>query len=79
MRAFIFCEAAVMLLWLTIRFVQEAFVFRDIYLVRILGYFICIPAVAIPLLGVYAAFGLGRGDDYRFSRKFICFCCLPPR
>jgi hypothetical protein len=69
MRAFIFCQAAVMLLWLTIRFVQDAFVFRDIYLVRILGYFICIPAVVIPLLGVYAALGLGRGDDYRFSRK----------
>lgn len=70
MRLFLLIEAFVMLLWLTVRFVQEALVAGDIGLVRALGYFIHIPAVAIPLLGLYAAFGLGRGDDYRFSRMW---------
>lgn len=70
MRLFLLAEVSVMLLWLTVRFVQEAFVSRDVYLVRILGYWIIVPAVAVPLLGLYAAFGLGRGDEYRFSRRW---------
>lgn len=70
MRLFLFIEAFIMLLWLTVRFVQEALVAENIGLVRALGYFIHIPAVAVPLLGLYAAFGLGRGDDYRFSRMW---------
>jgi hypothetical protein len=70
MRVLLLSEAFVMLFWLSIRFVQEAFVYQDIYLVRILGYYINIPSVAIPLLGFYTAFGLGRGDDYRFSRWY---------
>lgn len=76
MRIFLLGEAFVMLFWLSIRFVQEAFLYRDIYLVRILGYFIIIPAVTVPLLGLYAAFGLGRGDDYRFS-SWLYLLILP--
>jgi hypothetical protein len=70
MRLFLFSEIFVMLLWLSIRFVQETAAAENIYLVRILGYGINIPAVAVPLLGFYAAFGLGRGDEYRFSGKW---------
>jgi len=75
-RLFLLGEVSVMLFWAAIRFVQEAAVPRNIALVRFLGYFILIPAVAVPLLGLYAAFGLGRGDEYRFSRRW--YLLLPP-
>lgn len=68
MRTFLLTEMSAMLFWLAVRFVQETVVPQNIYAVRILGYFIIVPAVTIPLLGLYAAFGLGRGDEYRFSR-----------
>jgi hypothetical protein len=70
MRFFLLLDAAVMLLWLSIRFVQDAFLLNKIYPLRFLGYFINVPAVFVPLLGFYASFGLGRGDDYRFAGKW---------
>jgi len=70
MRLFLLLEILVMLLWLAVRLVQETFAACDIQLVRVLGYVITVPAAAVPLLGLYAAFGLGRWDEYRFSRRW---------
>lgn len=70
MRIFLLSEGVVMLFWLTIRFAQDAFLYQNVAQMRFFGYFINVPAAAIPLLGLYAAFGLGRGDDYRFSGKW---------
>ena len=70
MRLFLLCEAGTMLFWLSVRFVQDAYLYRDVYLMRISGYYISVTAAAVPLLGFYAAFGLGRGDSYRFSGKW---------
>lgn len=69
MRVFLLMDDGVMLFWLTIRFLQDAFLEENIYLMRLLGYFIAIPAAALPLLGLYAAYGLGRGDDYRMPER----------
>lgn len=70
MRIFLLGNASVMLFWLTVRFVQDAFLYPYLYWMRYSGYFILIPAVAVPLLGFYASFGLGRGDEYRFSPRW---------
>jgi|GEM_PF-417438 len=70
MRIFLCAEISVMVFWLTIRFIQESFLYRNISLMRASGYLISVPAVAIPLLGLYAAFGLGKGESYRFQKKW---------
>jgi hypothetical protein len=59
--------------------VQDALVPRNIYLVRILGYFIHIPAVAIPLLGVYTPPSAWAGATITGfpGNGITCFCCLP--
>lgn len=69
-RVFLLLEDIVMLFWLTVRFVQDAFLTGNISLMRFFGYFICVPAAAVPLLALYAAFGLGRGDSYRLPAKW---------
>ena len=70
MRIFLLCDAAVMAFWMTVRFAQDAFLYRYLYWMRYFGYFIFVPAALVPLLGFYASFGLGRGDDYRLSGKW---------
>lgn len=69
MRVYLLLEALVMLLGLTIRFVQDTFLTDDVLLMRVSGF--CVEATLLPmvLLGFYAALGLGRADSYRFSWK----------
>lgn len=69
-RFFLLAESGVMLFWLTVRFIQDAFLTSYIYPTRLCGYLINVAAVAIPLLALYAAFGLGRADSYRPSPKW---------
>ena len=73
MRVFLLAEHFIMLLWIIIRFIQATLIYHDIYLSRISGYLVSIPLVFLPLFGLYASFGLGRGEDYRISRKWYCF------
>ena len=70
MRVYLLLEALVMLLGLTIRFVQDTFLTNDVLLMRVSGF--CVWATLLPmvLLGFYAALGLGRADSYRFSWKW---------
>lgn len=58
------------ILYLTVRFVQDAFLYVNIPWMRFTGYFINIAAVFIPLFGLYGAFYLGRPEDYRISKKW---------
>lgn len=60
----------VSILYLTVRFVQDAFLYVNIPWMRFTGYFINIAAVFIPLFGLYGAFYLGRPEDYRISKKW---------
>ena len=60
----------VSILYLTVRFIQDAFLYVNIPWMRFTGYFINIAAVFIPLFGLYGAFYLGRPEDYRISKKW---------
>ena len=70
MRSHLTAQNVVSILYLTVRFVQDAFLYTDISWMRFTGYFINIAAVFIPLFGLYGAFYLGRSEDYRISKKW---------
>ncbi len=80
MRNHLTAQNIVSILYLTVRFVQDAFLYTDISWMRFTGYFINIAAVFIPLFGLYSAFYLGKAEDYRISKKWylllIPACCL---
>ena len=71
MRSHLSAQNIVSILYLTVRFVQDAFLYNNIQWMRFTGYFINIAAVFIPLFGLYAAFYLGMADDYRISKKWF--------
>lgn len=70
MRSHLTAQNVVNILYLTVRFVQDAFLYANIPWMRFTGYFINIGAVFIPLFGLYGAFYLGRSEDYRISKKW---------
>ena len=70
MRVCLCSEAVVMLLWMSVRFFQEAFLMRDMPLMRMSGYLISIPVVLCPLLGLYAALMLGMPEEYRLPGRW---------
>ena len=70
MRGHLTAQNIVSILYLTVRFVQDAFLYVNIPWMRFTGYFINIAAVFIPLFGFYSAFYLGKADDYRISKKW---------
>ena len=70
MRSHLTAQNIVSILYLTVRFVQDAFLYTDIPWMRFTGYFINIAAVFIPLFGLYSAFYLGKAEDYRISKKW---------
>ena len=70
MRTHLTAQNIISILYLTVRFVQDAFLYVNIPWMRITGYFINIAAVFIPLFGLYGAFYLGRPEDYRISKKW---------
>ena len=63
-------ECYVMMFWLTVRMFQEAFLYENVHSMRITGYFIGFPLLLSTLFGMYAAFGLSRGEQYRISKKW---------
>ena len=60
----------VSILYLTVRLIQDAFLYVNIPWMRFTGYFINIAAIFIPLFGLYGSFYLGKADDYRISKKW---------
>jgi len=77
MRLFLTAENLLMLFGMTVRFFQEAYWHRllygtltdnDIFLYRFSGYCTNVAFILIPLFGLYASFGLGRTEGFRFSR-----------
>ena len=70
MRGHLTAQNVVSILYLTVRFIQDAFLYDNIPWMRFTGYFINIAAVLIPLFGLYGAFYLGRSEDYRISKKW---------
>lgn len=70
MRTHLTAQNIISILYLTVRFVQDAFLYVNIPWMRFTGYFINIAAVFIPLFGLYGAFYLGRPEDYQISKKW---------
>ncbi len=70
MRIHLTAQNIVSILYLTVRFVQDAFLYTNISWMRFTGYFINIAAVFIPLFGLYGAFYFGKSEDYRISKKW---------
>ena len=77
-RVFLSVENILMLFGMTIRFIQEAFwnqmvneafSIADMFLARFSGYCTNIAFILIPLIGLYASFGLGKTEEYRFDRR----------
>ena len=73
MRVFLMAENYIMLFWITVRFLQAAILYNDTYLSRISGYLVAIPTVFLPLFGLFASFGLGKTEDFRFNRNWFYF------
>lgn len=69
MLMFLRIEISVMLFWLIVRLLQEAFFYKNIHIMRVSGYLIVFPLLVTTLFGMYAAFGLGRGDGYTLPRR----------
>ena len=69
MRGHLTAQNVVSILYLTVRFIQDAFLYVNIPWMRFTGYFINIAAIFIPLFGLYGSFYLGRPENYRISRK----------
>lgn len=67
-RNYLNASIVIMVLWLTIRFLQDFILYDFPTIMRVSGYFIVIPLVFIPLFGIYAAFCLGQGEVYRIPR-----------
>ncbi len=63
-------ESCVMIFWLTVRLIQEAVLYKNVHIMRISGYFIVFPLIVTTLFGMYAAFGLGRGEAYSIPKKW---------
>ena len=70
MRGHLTAQNVVSILYLTVRFIQDAFLYVNIPWMRFTGYFINIAAIFIPLFGLYGSFYLGGPENYRISRKW---------
>lgn len=70
MRGHLTAQNIVSILYLTVRFIQDAFLYVNIPWMRFTGYFINIAAIFIPLFGLYSAFYLGKPEDYRIDKKW---------
>ena len=70
MRSHLTAQNIVSILYLTVRFIQDAFLYVNVPWMRFTGYFINIAAIFIPLFGLYGSFYLGKADDYRISKKW---------
>ena len=69
MRIHLTAQNIVSILYLTVRFIQDAFLYANIPWMRFTGYFINIAAIFIPLFGLYGAFYLGKAEDHRIDKN----------
>lgn len=75
-RFFLTLEAAIILIALTIRFLQDTFWYENIRLMRISG--LCIGATVLPAItcGTFAVLGIGSFDGFRIPKKWFLFDVL---
>ena len=70
MRVFLMADAAVMLLGLTVRFLQDTYWQRDIALMRVSGLYVLATILPMLTLGFFASLGAGKPDDFRVPPKW---------
>jgi len=79
MRVFLQVEQILMLLGSTVCFLIDVFMpyflrhdmqFQNTSIMRFTGYSTDIPMILIPLFGLYASFGLGKTEEFRFNKKW---------
>ena len=68
MRNMMLAEDTIIFLWMTVRFIQDAFLSGNLYQMRITGYYAVVPLVGFPLFGLYAAMCLGKSDLYKINK-----------
>lgn len=68
MRNMMLAEDTIIFLWMTVRFVQDAFLSGNLYQMRITGYYAVVPLVGFPLFGLYASMCLGKSDLYKINK-----------
>ena len=67
MRRFLLMEDAVIFAGLSLRFIQDTFLHKNILLMRVSGLYVAATLLPIVLFGLYAALGIGQADTYRIS------------
>ena len=67
MRVFLIADAAVMLLGLTVRFLQDTYWQQNIALTRLSGLFVLATILPMLTLGFFASLGAGKPDDFRVA------------
>lgn len=71
MRLFLTLEAVVMLIGLSIRFLQDTFWYDNIPLMRVSGMYIESTLLVGLTFGIFASLGIGQWDNYRPPRKWL--------
>ena len=71
MRIFLTAEAVVMAAGLTLRFLQDTFLYKNILIMRISGFYMSATLLPCVLLGLYATLCTGRSDDYKVPKKWL--------
>ena len=75
-RIYLSLEAFVMFFWISIRCLQETVFINNPVLMRVSGYYIVIPIVLIPLLGLFGIIEMDKGLGYKFPKKWY-FLLIP--
>lgn len=65
MRRYLLAQAVIMLLAMTVRFVQDTFLYTSVPLMRESGLIAAATVLPVMVAGIYAALGLGQADDYK--------------
>lgn len=70
MRVCLLLEASVMFAGLTIRFVQDTFLYTNTLLMRVSGLYVCATILPMLFFSFYATLCIGKPDDYHLSKKW---------
>ena len=71
MARYLYLAGGFMLLWQFVRFLQEAYLYKNIHLLRVSGYFTVFPLIVTTLFDLYAALCLGNGESYSIPRSLF--------
>jgi len=56
---------------LFVRLLQDSVLYKNVHIMRVSGYCIVFPWIITLIYGFYAAFGLGKNEDYNLPKNGI--------